>query len=143
VTEKWPKHGLVYAGTGTIVDPNAWGKSPGTKFISTVDITNVFQTVAASGETVIPRDSGRSESYIFYMGTTMGGGFIAGQWQDFYAVRIAKPNEPDRIHIFPDDIRSMVDKEVVCGRCGRAHIVSKLPEFCHCGKEFPKFHKIG
>ena len=136
--EKWPKHGLIYDGTGTVVNPSAWGQSPGSKFISTVDITKTFQVVAASGETIIPRDSGRPESYIFYVGTTIGGGLINGQWRYFYAVRLVKPNEPDKIHIFPDDIRSFVDKEVICARCGRAYVISKLPEYCLCGKQLPK-----
>lgn len=71
--EKWPKHGLLYTGTQTIIDPSAWGKAPGTKFIPTLDLTRSFETVAASGNILIPRD----ESYIFYMGTLTGGGCLA------------------------------------------------------------------
>lgn len=132
-TQKWPKHGLLYDGTKTIVDPSAWGKIPGTKFITTVDITKAFETVAASGNMVIPKDSGRDESYIFYIVTLTGGGALEGHWQDFYAIRLVKPGDPDKIHIFPDNVRSVADKEVVCGRCDRSHIVSKRPEFCPCG----------
>ena len=134
-TQKWPKHGLLYNGTETIVDPSAWGKGFGTKFINTLDITKVFETVAASGNMVIPNDLGREESYIFYIGTVTGGGRLDNQWQDFYAVRLVKPEDPDKIHIFPDNLRTVVDKEVVCGRCDRSYIVSRRPEFCPCGNQ--------
>lgn len=131
--EKWPKHGLLYTGTQTIIDSSAWGKAPGTKFIPTLDLTRSFETVAASGNILIPRDAARDESYIFYMGTLTGGGVLGGNWRDFYAVRLVKPNDFDEIHIFPDNIRSVVDKEVICGRCGRSFVVSTRPQFCQCG----------
>ncbi len=131
--EKWPKHGLLYTGTETIIDPSAWWKAPGTKFIPTLDLVKSFETVAASGNILIPRDSARDESYIFYIGTLSGGGMLGGNWRDFYAIRLVKPNDPDEIHIFADNVRSVVDEEVVCGRCGRSFIVATRPQLCQCG----------
>jgi len=131
--EKWPKHGLLYTGSETIIDPSAWGKAPGTKFIPTLDLIKSFETVAASGNVLIPSDSGRDQSYIFYIGGLTGGGALGGAWRDFYAIRLVEPNNPSRIHIFPDNIRSIVDKEVGCGRCARVHLVSTRPPVCQCG----------
>ena len=131
--EKWPKHGLLYDGTRTIVNPYQWGTGSGSRFISTVDITSTIQTVAVSGVTLYPHDSDRDESYLFYFGSLVGDQTSLGGYQDFYAVRIVKPHSQDQIHFFPDDIRSIVDKEIVCSRCGHAYAVSHRPDYCQCG----------
>ena len=131
--EKWPKHGLLYDGTRTIVAPRQWGPRHASQFIDTVDITSTIQTVAVSGATLYPHGSDRDESYIFYFGSLVGDGGPLGQYSDFYAVRIVNPHDMGRIHFFPDDIRSIVDKEIVCSQCGRAYVVATRPENCQCG----------
>jgi len=133
--EKWPRHGLLYDGTKTIVAPHLWGRGPTSRFIDTIDITSTIQTVAVSGVTVQPHDSDRDESYIFYFGSLVGGGSPFGHYQDFHAVRIVQPHDPDQIHFFPDDIRSVTDKEVVCSRCERTYRVVTRPPYCKCGMQ--------
>jgi hypothetical protein len=128
--DKWPKHGLLYDGFKTIVDTTAWGSGPGTKFVHTLDIAAAFETVAASGTILIPNNSGRDESYIFYFGTLTGGRPHQTNWQSFYAVRLVKPNDPNEIHIFADNINFVADKEVICGQCGKSYQVATRPTNC-------------
>ena len=124
--QKWPKHGLLYTGSETIVDPMAWGKTPGTKFISTFELTKSFETVAASGNILIPKGGARDESYIFYIGSVTGGGLLGGSWQDFYAIRLVRPNDFDEIHIFPMSDQRLT-KKLYAGVAGK-------PMLCRRGR---------
>jgi len=135
--EKWPKHGLLYNGTETIVDPDAWDQNtPGSKFLPNIDISSVWTMVASSGEIVIPRDGNRSMSVMFDIGELAGGGYLDKQFQYFYSARIVKPDDTERIHIFPDTLRTIVDKEVVCPNCDESYSINQRPEYCSCGRRF-------
>ncbi len=137
--EKWFKHGLVYEeGVGTMVNVNAWTgqKTGGSVFAPTIDISSTFTIVAASGATVIPQAGGRSASYMFYLAKPIGAGYQDKKWDYFYGVRIVKPDNEEKIHLFPDNIRSAVDKEVICSRCDKAYKVSAMPKNCSCGNNF-------
>lgn len=131
--EKLPKHGIIYDGTNAIVDPSAWGKAPGSKFVPTTDIVDTLYVIASSGDTVIPQHSGRGLSMVFYFGRLTGAGYLGGQYRDFFAVRLVNVEDSERIHIFPDDIRAGVDKAMICRGCSKPYLVGQIPEVCPCG----------
>ena len=117
-----------------MIDPSLWRKGSSSKFLPDLDIEKVFTVVASSGALLIPDKAGRDRSYIFHLGRMTGGGMLGGKWRDFYAVRLVNPNDPETIHIFPDDIRSIVDREVICTGCDKAYKVSDYPDQCDCGR---------